>query len=125
MNAPKPKGVNMRTLKRKLGQEAESTRDKCKDIQYPLPDLKGPSGNATRLLNQATDLMQSEGIPESAQAEFRSQATSGDYRHLLGTIREWFTIVVPTTTYEPLPDDAPLPIPDRDEEWGDETDEQQ
>lgn len=109
MTTPKPKHVDMRKLKKKLGQEQEQTYDHIKGIYFPLPDLRGPQGNAFWLLGEAKRLMEAEGIVSFVMDEFHSEATSGDYDHLLATIRKWFTVVVPTTTYEPLPDDQPIP----------------
>lgn len=109
---PKPKGVNMRDLKKRMGQDHESSKEKIKHIRFPLPDLTGPEGNAFALLKKSEQLMKDEGIQDFLFSEFQSEAMSGGtYEHVLVTIRKWFTITVPTVTYAPLEDDDPLPLP--------------
>lgn len=110
--SPKPKGVNMRDLKKRMGQDHESSKEKIKHIRFPLPDLNGPEGNAFALMKKAEQLMENEGIQEFLYSEFQSEAMKvGTYEHVLATIRKWFTLTVPTVTYAPLDDDDPLPLP--------------
>lgn len=111
MATPKPKGVSMRDLKKKLGQDHDSTKDKIKDIEFRIPTAMREA-NASLLLSEAERLMDEQGIPSYFLDEFRREALSEtDLMHVLAVIREWFTLVVPTTTWEPLPDDQPIPTP--------------
>jgi hypothetical protein len=73
-----------------------------KQIVYPLPDLHGPGGNAFSLLGQASNLMSKHNIPESIRSQFHTEATSGDYEHLLSTLEAWFTVAITVIRYEPL-----------------------
>jgi hypothetical protein len=59
---------------------------------FVMPDLTGPQGNAFVLLGQAKQLMKDAGYPEEAMRSFHAEATSGDYDHLLATIRNWFRV---------------------------------
>lgn len=110
---PKPKGVNMRDLKKRMGQDHESSKEKIKHIRYNLPDLSGPGGNVYNLLGKAEALMKDEGIQDFLIAEFNAEVRQGStYEHVLETIRKWFTMTVPTVTYRPLEDDEDIPIPE-------------
>lgn len=91
-----------RSLKKRMAEARREGREKCKLIQYPLPDLKGPGGNAFVLLGKADTLMRDAGVSEAVRSTFRTEAQSDDYEHLLRTIQEWFTVVVQDTTYVPL-----------------------
>jgi hypothetical protein len=114
VSAPKPKSVNMRDLKKKLGQEHDSTRSKIKDIEFRIP-TQMKDANASLLLAEAERLMDEQGIQTFFLDEFRREALEKpDVMHVLSTIREWFTLVVPTTTWAPVPEGEPIPTPWKD-----------
>ena len=89
-------------------QALNDDRDKVKEIIFPLPDLRGPGGNAFVLLGEAARLMKEKGISDSVQSQFHTVATSGNYEHLLDTLQDWFTVAVSVTQYVPLPSDKRL-----------------
>lgn len=111
MTAPKPKSVNMRDLKKKMGQEHDSTKEKIKDIEFRIP-TQMKDVNASLLLAEAERLMDDQGIPSFFLDEFRREALEeADPMHVLSVIRKWFTLVVPTTTWAPIPEGEPIPTP--------------
>lgn len=75
---------------------------------FVMPDLQGPEGNAIVLLGRAHAAFKEHGSPQTLIDSFNAEAKSDTYEHLLGTIRTFFNVVVPTTTYRML---------DEDEEW--------
>lgn len=119
--------IDRKALRQKMKAGAEAEKKAVKSIHYPLPNLKGPGGNAFALLAEAENLMGSAGVSDATKTKFLVEAKSGDYQHLLNTIREWFTIVVPVTEYVPLEEDADLAkIRDENEyEWEDDEEESQ
>ena len=64
-------------------------------IKYPeiiIPiDLSGPSGNAFVILGRVNHALHDAGVPKEERDEFFAEATSGDYDHLLKTVRSWVT----------------------------------
>lgn len=116
--------VDRKALMKRMKEAKASQRERTKAILYPLPDLRGPGGNAFALLGQAHSLMKKAGLPDTLYDEFNAEATSGDYDHLLNTIKEWFTLAVQDTTYHPVPADFDIttlvkPNEDGIETWED------
>lgn len=97
--------VDRKALMKRMKEAKANQRERSKHILYPLPDLRGPGGNAYALLGQAQSLMKKAGLPETLYDEFNAEATSGDYDHLLDTIKQWFTLAVQDSAYVPVPDD--------------------
>lgn len=97
-----------KAMKDRLRNEKGAVREKVKRIQYPIPDLSGPGGNAYALLGLANHLMDAEGIPEPYREDFLSEARQGDYDNLLRTIQQWFTVVVAEKSYRPLPGEVDI-----------------
>lgn len=52
--------------------------------------LVGEDGNAFAIIGRARLAMQRAGLPGSEVAAFSTEATSGDYGHLLMTVMNWF-----------------------------------
>jgi hypothetical protein len=66
-----------------------------KPPKYPrvwarLGNLLGPEGNAFVVLGRCETAARESGLDEAAISEFRREATSGDYDHLLRVCRAWF-----------------------------------
>lgn len=100
--------VDRKALKQRMKEAKENQRSRTKAILYPLPDLRGPGGNAFMLIGQAQRLIKDAGLPEVVADEFSKEAMSGDYDHVLATLKEWFTLAVQDTTYHPVPEDFDL-----------------
>ena len=94
--------IDRKALKAKMREQEMEKYKAVKAVVFPLPDLRGPEGNAFVLLGMAHQLMKAQGITEAMYQEFHSQATSGNYEHLLETIQKWFTVAVPVVQYAPL-----------------------
>lgn len=97
--------ADMKALRKKMVEEKKAARERVKSILYPMPDLRGPRGNALVLLGYADQLMKEADTPAAFRDEFRSEAMSGDYDNVLRTIQKWFTVVVTETTHVPLGED--------------------
>jgi len=54
--------------------------------------LVGEDGNAFAILGRCRNAAKKAGIPSEKIADFMSEATSGDYDHLLRTCMEWFDV---------------------------------
>ena len=52
--------------------------------------LVGEDGNAFAILGRCVRAGRRAGYTEKQLEEFRTEATSGDYDHLLATCMEWF-----------------------------------
>ena len=52
-------------------------------------DLKGPEGNAFFILGVCRQGLERYGMRDKWE-EFKKEATSGNYQHLLQTVKEWF-----------------------------------
>lgn len=78
------------------------------DAIFVMPDLKGPEGNAFVLLGRAREALKKEGYLEELQGDFHTEATSGDYKHLLETIMDWFIVVARSTEYVVINDAVEL-----------------
>lgn len=96
--------VDRKALMQRMKEAKADQRERTKHILYPLPDLRGPGGNAFALIGQAETLIKKAGLPEVVADEFRKEAMSDDYDKVLSTISEWFTLAVQDTTYHPVPD---------------------
>lgn len=51
--------------------------------------LVGEDGNAFAILGRVRRAMQDAGVSKEVMQEFRREATSGDYTHLLATVMEF------------------------------------
>jgi hypothetical protein len=62
--------------------------------RYPdiVVRMVGEDGNALSILARVERALRKAGIPEDARAEFRRDATSGDYDHLLQTVMRWVEV---------------------------------
>lgn len=54
--------------------------------------LLGQDGNAFAILGRAKKAIIKAGYGSDVVNQFRTEATSGDYDHLLRTVMEWFTV---------------------------------
>jgi len=65
--------------------------DECK---YPHITVKlvGEDGNAFSILGRAIQAMRQGAVPQAEINEFRNEAMSGDYHHLLFTCNKWVNI---------------------------------
>jgi hypothetical protein len=61
------------------------------DIKYPhiFVRLVGEDGNAFSIIGRTVRAMRMEGISDDEISLFRSEATAGDYNHLLYTVMSW------------------------------------
>lgn len=55
--------------------------------------LVGKDGNAYRVLGAVTQQMKKHGVPPEEIAEFKEEAMSGDYDHLLRTTMDWVNVI--------------------------------
>ncbi len=55
--------------------------------------LVGEDGNAFAILGRVRRAMLAAGVPRDVMNEFRREATSGDYTHLLATVMEYCEVV--------------------------------
>ena len=62
------------------------------DPKYPGVhlDLVGEDGNAYAILGRARKAARRAGLTEEQFQEYRDEATSGDYNHLLNTTMKFF-----------------------------------
>lgn len=61
---------------------------KYPDINIPLI---GEDGNAFSILGRVSRSMRQNGLADEWKV-FESEATAGDYDHLLRTVMEWFSV---------------------------------
>ena len=54
--------------------------------------LTGEDGNAFAILGQCRKAARNAGLSEEEIADFETEATAGDYNHLLQTAMRWFKI---------------------------------
>jgi hypothetical protein len=66
-----------------------------KYCEYPevKVDLIGSDGNAFVVLGKVRRALERHGIDPSEIERFTSEATSGDYDHLLRTVTKWVEII--------------------------------
>jgi len=65
-----------------------------RDVHYPEVevDFNNIDGNAFSILGVVSRAMRSASVPTDKIEEFKVEATSGDYNHLLQTCMKWVTI---------------------------------
>ena len=63
-------------------------------VKYPeiTVELTGKDGNAFNILAICRNAMREADLPRSEIEAFTTEATSGDYNHLLVTCTEWFNV---------------------------------
>lgn len=63
--------------------------------RYPEVEvrLSGCDGNAFNVLGRCRTRARQAGVTDAALAEFRAEATDGDYEHLLATTMRWFRVI--------------------------------
>jgi len=63
-------------------------------IKFPEIKVKltGTNGNAFAVLGKTIKSLKSGGATPSEVQNFQSEATSGDYDHLLGTVMNWVNV---------------------------------
>ncbi|MBQ7659501.1 MAG: hypothetical protein IJS26_01985 [Alphaproteobacteria bacterium] len=64
------------------------------DVKYPDITVKiiGANGNAFCILGICTREMRRHKLPQSEIDNFMSEATHGDYNHLLCVVMNWFNV---------------------------------
>lgn len=67
---------------------------KNNSIRYPkiTARISGENGNAFNILAIMRSVMRKEGVSEEEIEEFTTEATSGDYYHLLATCAKWVRV---------------------------------
>ena len=62
--------------------------------KYPdiTVELVGQNGNAFNILGICLRTMSRSGLSKEEQEAFQTEATSGNYDHLLATCMEWFNV---------------------------------
>jgi len=55
-------------------------------------NLVGQDGNAFSIIGRVTKALRNAGVSPEDQKQFQSEATSGDYDHLLQTVMSWVTV---------------------------------
>lgn len=63
-------------------------------MKYPdiTVQLTGEDGNAIAIVQRVTKALRRGGVSPDEVAEFRKQALSGDYDHVLNTCMEWVDV---------------------------------
>ena len=61
-------------------------------MKYPhiIVQLVGMNGNAFNVLGICRQAAQAKGVPAEEISAFMTEATAGDYNHLLATCQKWF-----------------------------------
>jgi hypothetical protein len=64
------------------------------DIKYPNIKVKlvGNDGNAFAILGRVQKALRKGGVPDAECKQFMTEATSGDYNHLLSTCMNWVEV---------------------------------
>lgn len=64
------------------------------DIKYPGIEVQliGEDGNAFFIVGRVIRAMKHEGVPMEVLNEFRAEALSGDYNHVLNTVQKYVSI---------------------------------
>ena len=62
--------------------------------KYPKVNvqLAGKDGNAFSIIGRVVAALKEANVPYPKVLEFRGEATSGDYDHLLQTVMEWVNV---------------------------------
>lgn len=65
------------------------------DPKYPNVEvqLTGEDGNAFAIMGRVQDAMRKAGIDRTELHAYMTEATSGDYDHLLRTTMKWVTVL--------------------------------
>ena len=58
-----------------------------------LGDLDGPAGNAYNIMARATDALKRAGATPKYVERYFTDATSGDYAHLLSVTRRYVNVI--------------------------------
>jgi hypothetical protein len=63
-------------------------------IRYPEIEvrLSGQDGNAFAIIGRVTKALRRAGVTQASISEFTSEATSGDYDHVLQTCMRWVDV---------------------------------
>ena len=74
--------------------EKENTMTDETGPRYPdcIVELTGHDGNAFAILGTVQKALRRGGVPAHLRIDFRDEATSGDYDHLLQTCMKWVTV---------------------------------
>ncbi len=72
----------------------EATKNFEKRIKYPAIHVKlsGNYGNAYFIIGAVIKALKDQGVSKDERSEFRDEATSGDYDHLLQTAMKWVNV---------------------------------
>ena len=64
------------------------------EIKYPniTVNIIGQNGNAFCILGICKRAMEQAKLPQTEIDAFMTEATSGDYKHLLATVMVWFNV---------------------------------
>ena len=64
------------------------------DVAYPeiVVPLTGENGNAFAILGRVLNALRRAGVDEHQRDAFHTEATSGDYDHLIQTVMEWVSV---------------------------------
>lgn len=62
------------------------------EIKYPHVTVELTDGNAMAMIGAASKALRRAGVPEAELVEFRTEARSGDYDHVLQTIMAWVDV---------------------------------
>lgn len=63
-----------------------------KKTKKPVLQLSGEDGNAFFIIGRAMRELRRAGYSEEEVADFRKEATSGDYDNVLSTCWKWFDV---------------------------------
>lgn len=65
------------------------------EVMYPdiEVELSGQDGNAFAILSRTARAMTRGGVSKEQVDQYRHEATSGDYDHLLATTMKWVTVL--------------------------------
>jgi hypothetical protein len=63
-------------------------------VKYPdvVVELTSIDGNAFSIMGATTKAMRRAGIPKEEQDTYFTEATSGDYDHLISTTLKWVSV---------------------------------
>ena len=70
-------------------QEGFTTNSRYPEISV---ELTGRDGNAFSILGDVRRALKKGGVPQDEVNSFFSEATSGDYNHLLATAMKWVNV---------------------------------
>jgi hypothetical protein len=65
---------------------------KYPDVAVELGNLRGPEGNAFCILGRVSCALKEAGLPDTIAAQYMTEATEGDYEHLLAVTRRWVSV---------------------------------